>query len=70
LSDPRDEDEIAKFFTPVLKAVLESLGITAGTPEVYKMIYPGETPTAVRKLPEYLLKGSLASSSKQPFERL
>ena len=38
---------------PVLKAVLESVGIECGTPEVYKMIYPEEVQLRVRKLAEY-----------------
>jgi hypothetical protein len=53
LSDPSDEDDIERFFTPVLKAVLESLGVHAGPPEVYKMIYPAETTAHVRRLEEY-----------------
>jgi hypothetical protein len=53
LSRPKKEDEIERFFVPVLKAVLESVGLECGTPEVYKMIYPEETQVRVRKLAEY-----------------
>jgi len=53
LSRPKKEDEIERFFVPVLKAVLESVGLECGTPEVYKMIYPEETHVRVRRLAEY-----------------
>ena len=53
LSRPRKEDEVDRFFAPVLKAVLESAGLECGTPEVYKMIYPEETQVRVRRLSEY-----------------
>jgi hypothetical protein len=53
LSRPKKEDEIDRFFAPVLKAVLESLGLQCGNPEVYKMIYPEETQVRVRRLAEY-----------------
>jgi hypothetical protein len=53
LSHPKKKDEIDTFFVPVLKAVLKSLGLESGTPEVYKMIYPGETQVRVRRLAEY-----------------
>ena len=38
---------------PVLQAVLKSLGLECGRPEVYKMIYPEETHVRVRRLAEY-----------------
>jgi hypothetical protein len=53
MSRPKKEDEISRFFAPVLKAVLESIGLRCGTPEVYKMIYPEETQVRVRRLAEY-----------------
>jgi hypothetical protein len=53
LSRPKKKDEIDRFFVPVLKAVLESLGLECGTPEVYKMIFPEETQVRVRRLAEY-----------------
>ncbi len=53
LSRRKKEDEIERFFVPVLTAVLESVGLECGTPEVYKMVYPEETQVRVRKLAEY-----------------
>ena len=53
MSHPKNKDEIDRFFVPVLRAVLKSLGLECGTPEVYKMIYPEETQVRVRRLAEY-----------------